>query len=155
MMTCARNFRGGWLLAPSGCTQITIREKMEMGKLTKAQVRTRLERTMEGLDPYVRSGEKAIPRGLNRSQIKLNAASDHPGSRKGFRPSLPVYTDPAGKVRVIWPGKKRKGRQAAAQGQLEREQRYLAQNSGKSLTGPQQRRLRHKLGHGLAIARSR
>lgn len=155
-MTCARNFRGAWSLQQgyAGLTGVMIQmREMIMGKLTSSQLRKRLDRTLEGLDPY-QPWAKAIRKGLNQGEAYIAPASAHLGSKAGRLRRLPLFTDAAGKTRVLWPARKRRGRQAAALAQYNREQNYVACNNGRSgLTSAQRRRSGHKLNHALAKAR--
>jgi len=127
-----------------------------MGKLSRNQRSARLERELEGLDPYTKSGAAAIPRG-KRQAFTSQVATGHPGTKRrhvpaGWRP-LALFTDESGKLAHFWPKRKRRGRQAAAMGQLDREQHYTAQTGRSVLTGPQRRRSEHKFNRAMARAR--
>ena len=76
--------------------------------------------------------------------------SRYPGSKRKF-PRLPVVTDTQGNRHVIWPERKRKGRQAAPMTAEAREAGYRERNGErKDLTPAQRRRLDAKRNHALS-----
>lgn len=83
--------------------------------------------------------------------------TSHPGSKPRFR-RLKVVFDSQGVQHVIWPAKKRRGRQARPMAADVREAYYRRQRYGRltrlsdtrPLTGPQRNRARHKANHAAA-----
>ena len=81
----------------------------------------------------------------------------HPGSKRRFR-RLRVVCDSQGVQHVIWPARKRRGRQARPMPAFRREAHYRRQRYGappwlsdvRPLTGPQQRRVRHKANQAMS-----
>ncbi len=66
----------------------------------------------------------------------------HPGSKRRFF-RLPVVTDTQGNRRVIWPQRKRKGRQAVPMTTADRLANYRRQNGKRRVLTPAQSRRLH------------
>ena len=80
------------------------------------------------------------------------APTGHPGSKRRFF-RLPVVTDTQGNRRVIWPKRKRRGRDARPMAAEAREAGYRRQKPKRaSLTAAQNRRIRSKRNRSLREA---
>lgn len=78
--------------------------------------------------------------------------SAHPGSKRRFF-RLPVVTDTQGRRRVIWPKRKRRGRQVKPMTAEAREAGYRRQRPKRAdLTAPQRRRIRSKRNRAMREA---